>query len=214
MPRESLNSKQGRMAEILRRLKATFEDLQPALEFTNPLELLIATILSAQCTDKRVNQVTRQLFKKYRSAQDYADTPQETLENEIHSTGFFHNKAVNIRKCTQALVERHNGAVPDTMEALTDLAGVGRKTANVVLGNAFGIPGVAVDTHVKRISGLLGMTKQTDPEKIEADLAKIVPEEDWTALGHLLASHGRATCIARRPKCDECIVGELCPSRA
>ena len=202
------------MAEILGRLKATFEDPLPALEFTNPLELLIATILSAQCTDKRVNQVTRQLFKKYKSPQDYVDTPQETLENDIHSTGFFRNKAVNIRKCSQTLVERHNSAVPDTMEALTALAGVGRKTANVVLGNAFGIPGIAVDTHVKRVSGLMEMTKETDPDKIEADLAKIIPEADWTALGHLLASHGRATCIARRPKCDECIVGDLCPSRA
>ncbi len=202
------------MAEILGRLKANFKDPQPALEFTNPLELLIATILSAQCTDKRVNQVTRQLFKKYRSPQDYVDIPQETLENDIHSTGFFHNKAVNIRKCSQSLVERHNGFVPDTMEELTALAGVGRKTANVVLGNAFSIPGIAVDTHVKRISSLMGMTKQTDPDKIEADLAKIVPEAEWTALGHLFTSHGRATCIARRPKCDECIVGNLCPSRA
>ena len=190
----------------------SFENPQPALDFTNPFELLIATILSAQCTDARVNQVTNQLFKKYRTPQDYLDVSLEMLEDDIHSTGFFHNKAVNIKKCCRALVDHHNGAVPGTMDELTALAGVGRKTANVVLGNAFGIPGIAVDTHVKRISGLLGMTKETNPDKIEADLVKIVPEADWTALGHLLASHGRATCIARRSKCEECIIGDLCPA--
>ena len=202
------------MSEIVRRLKSAFADPRPALDFVNPLELLIATILSAQCTDARVNKVTPYLFRKYGSPQDYVDTPLETLEQEIHSTGFYHNKAVNIQKCCRSLIDEHGGEVPDTIESLTARAGVGRKTANVVLGNAFGIPGIAVDTHVKRISGLLGMTRNVDPVKIESDLAKIVPSEDWTSIGHLIASHGRATCIARRPRCDECIVSDLCPSAA
>lgn len=213
MARESLKSKQKRMSEILGRLRVAFENPQPALEFSSPLELLMATILSAQCTDARVNIVTRSLFESYQSPQDYIDVPISQLEQEIHSTGFYHNKAVNIRKCCQKLIELHNSVVPSSMAELTELAGVGRKTANVVLGNAFGIPGIAVDTHVIRISGLLKMTAHTDPVKIEADLMKIVPQQDWTSLGHLIASHGRATCIARRPRCDECIVSDLCPSR-
>ena len=201
------------MSEILGRLKATFDNPQPALEFSSPLELLIATILSAQCTDARVNIVTRSLFETYQTPQDYVDVPLSELEREIHSTGFYHNKALNIKKCCQRLIELHNGKVPMSMAELTELAGVGRKTANVVLGNAFGIPGIAVDTHVIRISGLLKMTAHSDPVKIEADLMKIVPEQDWTSLGHLIATHGRATCIARRPRSDECIVADLCPSR-
>ena len=214
MPRESLKARRGRVIEILYRLKQSFQDAKSALNFSNPLELLIATILSAQCTDERVNQVAGTLFRKYRTAQDYLDASQEELEHAIHSTGFFHNKAMNIKKCCRALVDRHNGAVPDNMEDLVALDGVGRKTANVVLGNAFGVPGIAVDTHVKRISGLLGLTAHTNPDKIEADLMKIVPEDEWTILGHLFASHGRKTCVARRPKCDECVISDMCPSSA
>jgi endonuclease-3 len=200
------------MADILTRLKQTYPDAGIALNFSNPLELLIATILAAQCTDERVNRVTAALFRKYRTARDYLGVPLEELEQDIHSTGFYHNKAVNIRKCCQMLVERHGGRVPDTMEALVALDGVGRKTANVVLGNAFGIPGIAVDTHVRRIAGLLGFTEEADPDKIEADLMRLVPEEDWTLLGHLFAHHGRAVCIARRPRCGACVLSDRCPS--
>lgn len=212
MPRKSLKTQRIRMETVLDRLKATYPEAKGALRFSKPLELLIATILSAQCTDARVNQVTETLFRKYRSAEDYFNVPLEELEQDIFSTGFYHNKAVNIQKCCRALVEKHEGEVPQTMEDLTALGGVGRKTANVVRGNAFGIPGIAVDTHVKRITGLLGFTRQTHPDKIETDLMKIAPEADWTKLGHLFASHGRAVCIARRPKCDECILSDLCPS--
>ncbi len=208
----ALKAQKPRMVEVVERLKLTYPEAKGALHFSNPQELLIATILSAQCTDKRVNQVTETLFKKYPSAQAFLDIPLEVLEKDIFSTGFYHNKAANIKKCCQILVDRYNGEVPHAMDELTALGGVGRKTANVVRGNAFGIPGVAVDTHVIRLSGLLGFTKQTNPEKIETDLMNIVPEPDWTALGHLFASHGRATCIARRPKCEACILSDLCPS--
>lgn len=212
MPKESLTAKRERVLSILDRLTQEFQGAKGALDFTSPFELLVATILSAQCTDERVNQVTRTLFRKYRTPQDYVDVPLEELEKDIHSTGFFHNKAVSLKKCAQALIDRHNGEVPGTMEELTALGGVGRKTANVVLGNAFGVPGIAVDTHVKRISGLLNLTGETNPDKIEADLSKLVPEADWTRLGHLLASLGRKTCVARRPKCEECVISDLCPS--
>ncbi len=208
----SRKAQRERMGEVLDRLKKTYPDVGSALNFSSPLELLIATILSAQCTDHRVNIVTETLFEKYPSPDHYLEAPLEDLEADIFTTGFYRNKAANIRKCCQALIDRHGGEVPGNMEDLTNLAGVGRKTANVVLGNVFGIPGIAVDTHVKRLSGLLGFTKKTDPDRIESDLVKIVPESDWTSLGHLLASHGRKTCIARRPKCDECILSDLCPS--
>ena len=212
MPRISLKAKKSRMEEVVGRLKKTYPEAKGALCYSNPLELLIATILSAQCTDERVNRVTTSLFKAYRSAQDYLDIPLDVLEKDIFSTGFYHNKAANIKKCCRTLVDLHNGEVPHTMDDLTALGGVGRKTANVVRGNVFGIPGIAVDTHVKRLSGLLGFTKLTHPDKIETDLMNIVPESHWTALGHLFAHHGRAICIARRPKCDECILSDLCPS--
>jgi endonuclease-3 len=205
MPRISLKAKKSRMEEVVGRLKKTYPEAKGALCYSNPLELLIATILSAQCTDERVNRVTTSLFKAYRSAQDYLDIPLDVLEKDIFSTGFYHNKAANIKKCCRTLVDLHNGEVPHTMDDLTALRGVGRKTANVVRGNVFGLPGIAVDTHVKRLSGLLGFTKLTHPDKIETDLMNIVPESDWTALG-------RAICIARRPKCDECILSDLCPS--
>ncbi len=200
------------MGEALDRLKKTYPAVAPALNFTTPFELLVATILSAQCTDKQVNVVTEPLFRKYPSPGHYLDAAPEELEADIFTTGFYRNKAANIRKCCQALIDRHGGEVPTGMEELTNLAGVGRKTANVVRGNAFGIPGIAVDTHVKRLSALLGFTKHADPDRIESDLMQIVPESDWTGLGHLLAAHGRKTCVARRPKCDECVLSDLCPS--
>ena len=208
----SRKAQRERMEEVLDRLKKTYPDVGPALRFTTPFELLIATILSAQCTDHQVNIVTETLFDKYPTPGHYLEASPEALEADIFTTGFYRNKAANIRKCCQALIDRHGGAVPANLEDLTRLAGVGRKTANVVLGNAFGIPGIAVDTHVKRLSGLLGFTKQTNPDRIESDLARIVPESDWTGLGHLFANHGRKTCIARRPRCDECVLSDLCPS--
>ena len=208
----SRKAQQERMGEALDRLKKTYPAVAPALNFTTPFELLVATILSAQCTDKQVNVVTEPLFRKYPSPGHYLDAAPEELEADIFTTGFYRNKAANIRKCCQALIDRHGGEVPTGMEELTNLAGVGRKTANVVRGNAFGIPGIAVDTHVKRLSALLGFTKHADPDRIESDLMQIVPESDWTGLGHLLAAHGRKTCVARRPKCDECVLSDLCPS--
>src|SRR5437016_9469655 len=183
------------------------------LNFGNPLELLVATILSAQCTDKRVNMVTPGLFKKYRRAADYANAPQTELENAIKSTGFFRSKAKSIRGAMRAIAVEHNGKVPDTMEALNALPGVGRKTATVVLGNAFGKnEGIVVDTHVIRLSQRLGLTKHKDPEKIERDLMKLVPGEHWTDWSHWLIWHGRRRCYARKPDCSQCEVFRLCPS--
>lgn len=183
------------------------------LRYTNPLELLIATILSAQCTDERVNMVTRSLFARYRTALDFASAHTRELEREIHSTGFYRAKAKNIIACCKRLVERYGGNVPRTMEDLTSLPGVGRKTANVILGNAFGVAeGIVVDTHVARLSQRLGFSKQKQPEKIERDLMSIVPKKDWITVGNLLIWHGRRVCQARKPKCLECSVSDLCPS--
>ncbi len=210
---ESKEAQKERTKKIIAMLNGEFPDSGTALNFSDPLELLIATILSAQCTDERVNKVTVELFKKYKTAQDYADVDVLELEREIHPTGFFRNKTKSIKMCCGAIVERHNGEVPSTMEELTKLGGVGRKTANVVLGNAFGIPGVVVDTHVKRISQRLGITENQNPDKIEGDLMEIVPKEEWTLFSHLLIDHGRKTCQARSPKCRECNIAELCPSR-
>jgi endonuclease-3 len=183
------------------------------LNFSSPLELLVATILSAQCTDKRVNMVAPALFKKYRTARAYAEAPQEELEKEIQSTGFFRSKARNLRAMAADLVAKHGGKVPAKMEALTALAGVGRKTANVVLGNAFNInEGVVVDTHVLRLSRRLGLTKQADPAKIESDLMKLIPRDRWGVFSHWLIWHGRRRCYARKPDCDGCEVQHLCPS--
>jgi endonuclease-3 len=183
------------------------------LNYTTPLELLVATILSAQCTDKRVNRVTADLFKQYRTARDYAEAPVSNLEKAIQSTGFFRNKAKNIQACCRKLVERHGGEVPRTMDELTHLDGVGRKTANVVLGNAFGInKGVVVDTHVARLSARLGLTRETNPEKIEQDLMKLVPREQWTLFSHWLIWHGRRRCGARNPDCSRCEIRGLCPT--
>jgi len=182
------------------------------LRHSKPLELLIATILSAQCTDKRVNIVTKELFKNYRSVTDYANAPLAKLEQAIKTTGFFRNKAKNIRNCCRKLIECHGGKVPQTMEELTQLDGVGRKTANVVLGNAFGINvGVVVDTHVARLSHRFGLTKQTSPDKIERDLMSLVPQKQWALFSHWLIWHGRRRCNARKPDCSHCEIKKLCP---
>jgi endonuclease-3 len=213
VPRESLKSKIARAGQIIATLKDEFPDAKCSLNHQSPLQLLIATILSAQCTDERVNIVTKDLFQRYRSAADFADAPIEEIEEMVRSTGFYRNKAKSLKACCETLMAEHDGVVPDTMEALTPLAGVGRKTANVVLGNAFGKEeGVVVDTHVRRISNLLRLTRQSDPVKIEQDLVKIVPRTDWTLFAHLLIRHGRRTCIARRPDCGTCRIAESCPS--
>ena len=203
----------GRMPVILRRLKAAYLDAACALVHQNPYQLLVATILSAQCTDARVNLVTPALFGKYPDAARLARAEQADVEQIIQSTGFFRNKAKNLIAMAQALVADHNGEIPKTMEDLHALPGVGRKTANVVLGNAFGMnEGVTVDTHVTRLSRLLGLTRHTDPVKIEKDLMALVPRKDWTIISHLLILHGRVVCIARRPKCGDCTLADLCPS--
>lgn len=205
----------ARVRKVIRRLKRLYPDATCSLDFDGPLQLLVATILSAQCTDERVNRVTPGLFEAYPEAEDLAAAPLSDLEDLIRSTGFFRNKARSIQGCCQALVDRHGGAVPRTMEELTALDGVGRKTANVVLGTAFDIAdGVVVDTHVKRISGRLGLTAQTDPEKIEQDLMALVPNTDWIVLPHLFIRHGRATCTARSPDCEACRLADLCPFAA
>src|SRR5438309_2920500 len=202
-----------RARKIIARLKREYPDVTSALHHHSALELLVATILSAQCTDARVNMVTPHLFAKYRSAAAYAAADPKVFEQEIQSTGFFRNKTKSILGMAQALVERHGGQVPDTMEELTRLPGVGRKTANVVLGTWFGKnEGVVVDTHVHRISRLLRLTRQDTPEKIERDLVQLLPRDKWTVFSHLLILHGRKVCIARRPKCEECVVSDWCPS--
>ncbi|HEY6058954.1 MAG TPA: endonuclease III [Gemmatimonadales bacterium] len=210
---ESPAERRARTRKIVARLRREFPEAKCALDHASPLQLLVATILSAQCTDVRVNMVTPALFAKYHTAADYAAADPELFQREIQSTGFFRNKTKSILGMAQALVERHGGRVPDTMDALVALPGVGRKTANVVLGNAFGKnEGIVVDTHVQRISGLLKLTRESTPEKIERDLVALVPRKDWTIFSHLLILHGRKTCIARRPKCESCRVNDLCPS--
>jgi endonuclease III len=212
MFRESLPTKTARLKKIIAGLEKTYPTAHCELVHESPLELLIATILSAQCTDKRVNLVTEKLFKKYRSAEDFADAEISELENDIRSTGFYKNKARNIKAACRDIVEKYGGKVPQTMEELIQLGGVGRKTANVVLGNAFGINvGVVVDTHVMRLSHRLGLTSQRTPEKIEPDLVKLVPQKKWTLFSHLLIWHGRRRCFARKPDCANCEVLKLCP---
>ena len=204
---------QERATQLVKALPKVYPDAHCELDFRNPLELLVATILSAQCTDKRVNAVTPALFAKYRTARDYAGARPETLERLIRSTGFFRSKTKSIRAAATAIVNEHAGRVPDTMEGLHGLPGVGRKTANVVLGNAFGKDeGIVVDTHVMRLSHRLRLTKQTDPEKIEQDLMKLVPRKHWTNWSHWLIWHGRRRCFARRPDCHHCEIFALCPS--
>jgi len=210
--RETPAAARARTGKIVARLEKAYPAAACALTHGNPLELLVATILSAQCTDARVNLVTPALFAKYRTARDYAAADPAVLQKEIKSTGFFRNKTKSILGMAQALVERHGGQVPSTMEALTALPGVGRKTANVVLGNAFGKnEGVVVDTHVQRLSRLLKLTREETPEKIERDLMALVPRETWTLFSHLLILHGRSVCIARRPRCEACVVNTWCP---
>jgi endonuclease-3 len=213
MARENTGARAERARRIVEGLQRTYPDAHCELDYTNPLELLIATILSAQCTDKRVNIVTKELFRVCKTAADYVALPQEQLEEIIRTTGFFRAKAKNIKACCADLVAHHGGEVPQTMEALIKLAGVGRKTANVVLGNAYGINvGVVVDTHVQRLSGRLALTKETTPEKIEADLIKLIPQDQWTLFSHWLIWHGRRRCFARKPDCPHCEIAELCPS--
>ena len=210
---EKKAEKQERVREIIRRLWEAYPDAETSLDHRNPYELLTATILSAQCTDERVNMVTPALFERYPTPADLAGARTEDVEELIRSTGFFRQKTKSLLGMAGALVDRHDGAVPDTMKALVRLPGVGRKTANVVLGNAFDRnEGVVVDTHVKRLSGRLGLTAHTDPEKVERDLMKLVPRDDWTDLPHLFIFHGRAVCKAPTPRCGECVLADICPS--
>jgi len=201
-----------RTAKVIELLEKEYPNAKTALNYTNPLEILVATMLSAQTTDQRVNIVTANLFKKYRSPKDYANTSIKELEQEIHSTGFYHNKARNLQKCCQLLVEKFNSQVPKTMDELLELPGVARKTANIVLYNAFGIiSGIAVDTHVNRLSQRLGLTENEDSAKIEEDLMQITPKEKWMKLTDLLIFHGRQVCNAKKTKCEACILNKYCP---
>jgi endonuclease III len=201
------------ISEVITRLKNEYPDAKTELNWENPLELLVATMLSAQTTDVRVNMVTETLFESYRTAADYAGTDPAQLEEDIRPTGFYRNKARSLQGMARALLERHGGEVPRTMAELVALPGVGRKTANVVLGNAFGVDeGVVVDTHVRRVSGRLGLTGEKDPEKIERDLLQVVPEGERTLFSHLLIFHGRRVCKARKPDCPNCVLNDICPS--
>lgn len=212
MAREGKAARRTRALEILARLKREYPDAHCELDHRDPFELMVATILSAQCTDARVNMVTPALFGRYPDPAALAAARQEDVEDLIRSTGFFRNKARSLIGMAQGLVSEHGGKVPATMDELRPLPGVGRKTANVILGNAFGInAGITVDTHVKRLSMLLGLTRNTDPEKVEQDLLELFPQDDWTLLSHLLIWHGRRVCIANRPKCGECVLKDICP---
>jgi endonuclease-3 len=195
---------------IVKGLEQAYPQARISLQFKNPLELVISTILSAQCTDKRVNEVTKDLFKKYKTPEDYARASLAELEEDIRPTGFFHNKAKSIQGCCLELVKRHQGKVPKTMEELVALPGIGRKTANVVLGNAFGIPGIVVDTHVSRIAQRLGLTQEKDPVKIEFALMPLIPQKSWTPFSHQMIEHGRSLCTARSPQCSRCFLRPYC----
>lgn len=202
-----------RVEEIIKRLKEEYPDARIVLSYTSPLNLLVAVILSAQCTDKKVNEVTQELFKKHKDVYDYASVPLEELEKDIRPTGFYRNKARNIKGAANMIINEFGGEVPSTMEEITKLPGVARKTANVVLGNAFDVvEGIAVDTHVKRLAGRLGISRHKDPEKIECDLMDIVSKDDWFRFTYLLIEHGRAICDAKKPKCDACVLNNICPS--
>jgi len=202
-----------RATEIIERLEEEYPDAKIVLNYSNTLELLVAVILSAQCTDKKVNEVTAGLFKKYREVSDYANVPLGELERDIRPTGFYRNKAKNIKGAANMIIERFGGEVPSTMEDLILLPGVARKTANIVLGNAFGVvEGIAVDTHVKRLSNRLGLSENSGPEKIERDLMEAVPRDKWFRFTYLLIEHGRAVCDAKKPKCDSCLLNDICPS--
>lgn len=200
-----------RADKVRKTLNSLYPEVKPALHYSNAFQLLVATILSAQCTDERVNQVTDELFRDRKTPADFADLPREELEDRIRPTGFFRNKARAIQEAARQLVERHGGAVPDRLEDLVALPGVGRKTANVVLGAAFGVPGIVVDTHVKRVSRRLGLTVSADPEKIERDLMEIIPKREWSDFSLRMIFFGRQTCQARKPRCPECPVRSICP---
>jgi endonuclease-3 len=220
MPKKAAKAKmkvdKAEAAERVRKIYPILEKVYPgartALNSKNPLELLIATILSAQCTDARVNMVTKEVFKKYKSAADWAKADIKDIESDIRSTGFYRNKAISIKGVCAEVIERFNGKVPDTMEELVAFPGVGRKTANVVLGNAFGVPAIACDTHVIRLSRRLGLSENSDAVKLEFDLAEIVPKKNWTMFSHLLIFHGRKYCRARRPDCENCLISKYCPA--
>ena len=206
-------NRKEKVLEIIELLEKEYPDVKTALQYTNPLEILVATILSAQCTDKRVNIVTKSLFKKYKTAEDYANANLTELEEDIRSTGFYRNKAKNIKNSGRLLVEKYHSQVPNTMKEILELSGVARKTANIVLSNAYGIiAGIAVDTHVRRLSKRLGLTENTDPTKIETDLMEIVPKSQWQRISNLLIYHGRNFCMARKPKCSICSLNKICPS--
>lgn len=211
MPRETAAERRRRARRIVRRLAAAYPDARCALDYRNPFELLVATILSAQCTDKKVNEVTPELFARYPDPAALAAAASLELERRIHATGFYRQKARALQASARDLVERFGGRVPGTMEELLTLHGVARKTANVVLGNAFGVPGLTVDTHMKRVNGRLGLTDHEDPEKIERDLMELVPREEWTAYSHRVIHHGRVCCLARAPRCDACPLAADCP---
>jgi len=208
----SSDAEKERAKKIFDILDKEYPNVKSALEYSTPFELLVATILSAQCTDERVNIVTKKLFAKYKTPQDYLNVPVEELEKDIYSTGFYKMKAKNIRACCSYLLEHYDGKVPADFEELTKLPGVGRKTAAVVAGNAFGIPAIAVDTHVVRLSNLLGFVNTKDPKKIEMRLRELLPKDYWIKSTHLLMAHGRRVCIARRPKCLECVISSFCPN--
>jgi endonuclease-3 len=211
--RETRHERELRAGRILRALRKAYPDVHVPLDYSTPLELLVATILSAQCTDARVNEVTRGLFSKHRTAADWAAIPVDRLEELIRPTGFFRNKARAIHESTEDIVERFGGRVPDTLDELTSLRGVGRKSANVVLAHAFDTPGIIVDTHVRRIVRRLGMTPEYDPVRIESDLMEIVPKRDWAEFSLLVTWHGRETCTARKPRCGDCPIAGECPAR-
>ena len=208
-PRPS--AKTAPVAVLIRRLKKSYPHAKLALDFTSPLELLIALILAAQCTDKKVNEVTATLFQKYRSAADYAGAPSAELEHDIQQTGFYRQKTRAVQACCRQLIERFGGEVPPRLDDLLQLHGVGRKTANILLGNAFGIPGIGVDTHVLRLSQRLGLSRQTDPDKVEADLTAVVPRKEQISFCYLLQAHGRLVCVARKPACPTCVLLDICP---
>jgi endonuclease III len=213
VPPEAVSSEAAPISEVIPRLKREYPDATTELNWTNPLELLVATMLSAQTTDVQVNRVTKTLFEKYRSAEDYAGADPGELEEDIRPTGFYRNKTRALQGMARALLERHSGEVPRTMAELVALPGVGRKTANVILGNAFGAnEGIVVDTHVRRVSARLGLTEEKDPEKIEQDLLRLVPEGERTVFSHLLIFHGRRVCKARKPDCPGCVLNDVCPS--
>lgn len=213
MPRESKKARRERAAKIFGLLEEEYPDARTALTHRDPFELAVATILSAQCTDERVNMVTPELFRRFPDAHSLAEAPLDELEEVIHSTGFFRNKAKNLVGMARGVLEDHGGELPRTLAELTSLPGIGRKTGNVILGNAFGIDeGVVVDTHVKRLSARMGFTRESTPEKVERDLMEVFPQERWTLLSHLLIFHGRGSCPARKPRCEECVLAHLCPS--